>query len=160
MPSRLTSRCAALALLLAPWAPLSAQSSAGSTAAPATLPSVTLPPELDRVLRDYEKHWAANNLAELAKLFTEDGLVMQSGKMPVRGRTGIAAAYNGGAGGALKLRAMAFATGDTVGYILGGYRYGDASEDAGKFTLTLRRARGGPWLIASDMDNGNAPRRF
>ena len=49
--------------------------------------------------------------------------------------------------------------GDTVGYILGGYRYGDATEDMGKFTLTVRRGADSRWLIASDMDNGNRPMR-
>jgi len=29
----------------------------------------------------------------------------------------------------------------------------------GKYTLTLRRTPGGPWLIFSDMDNGNQPPR-
>ena len=156
MHSPLKSSILTFSLLLSISAPLAAQ--APSTNVP--LPSVTLPPALDRVLRDYEKHWAAKNLTELANLFTNDGIVLQNGKMPVRGRAAIAAVYGGGAGGALKLRAIAFATADTVGYILGGYRYGTATDDTGKFTLTLRRARGGPWLIASDMDNGNGPRTF
>ena len=151
-------RALGVALLMCLATPLAAQTPAPAAAPPA-LPSVNLPPALDRVLRDYEKHWAANNLAELAKLFTDDGFVLQNGKAPVRGRPAIAAVYGGGAGGPLKLRAIAFAAGDTVGYILGGYRYGEGTGDMGKFTLTLRRARGGPWLIASDMDNANAPRR-
>ena len=159
MHSQLKSSVLTLALLLSVSAPLSARAQTGANAPPA-MPSVPLPPALDRVLRDYEKHWAAKNLTELANLFTNDGIVLQNGKMPVRGRAAIAAVYGGGAGGALKLRAIAFATADTVGYILGGYRYGTATDDTGKFTLTLRRARGGPWLIASDMDNGNGPRRF
>lgn len=58
----------------------------------------------------------------------------------------------------LQLRALAYAHADTVGYIIGAYGYGDAPGDQGKFTLTLRRV-GGRWLIASDMDNGNQPRR-
>lgn len=52
----------------------------------------------------------------------------------------------------------AYGSADTIAYIIGGYRYGDATSDMGKFTLTLRRARGGKWLISSDMDNGNARR--
>jgi ketosteroid isomerase-like protein len=137
-------------------APLSAQAPAGDTA---PLPSVTLPAELDRVLRDYERHWRAGDAASLAQLFAEDGLIMQSGRQPVRGRQAIQAAYAPQARGDLRLRAYAFATSDTTGYILGGYRYGDAPADGGKFTLTLRRARGGQWLIFSDMDNGSQPMR-
>ncbi|HWU52548.1 MAG TPA: hypothetical protein VN153_06990, partial [Tahibacter sp.] len=37
--------------------------------APAPLPSVTLPPAIARVLRDYEKAWIARDDAALASLF-------------------------------------------------------------------------------------------
>ena len=125
------------------------------------LPSVTLPPELDRVLRDYERAWRSGDASAVAALFAEDGYVLQSGRNPVRGRAAIAAAYKGQAGGPLRLRAFAYATSDTTGYILGAYGYGegDTVADMGKYTVTLRRARGGPWLLYSDMDNGNQPRR-
>lgn len=123
---------------------------------PATLerlPDVALPPQLDRVLRDYERAWRAGDAAALASLFAEDGFVLQGNRPPVRGRPAIKAAYEGQAGGLLRLRALAFASGDTIGYIIGAYGYGDAPQDTGKFTLTLHRAPGGPWLIFSDMDN-------
>ena len=121
--------------------------------APTPLPSVTLPPELDRVLRDYERAWRAGDAPGLAALFAEDGFVLQGGRQPVRGRAGIQSAYAGQAGGPLRLRALAFATADGIGYILGAYGYGDAPGDMGKFTLTLRRGTDGRWLIFSDMDN-------
>jgi ketosteroid isomerase-like protein len=131
---------------------------AAQEAPPAPLPSVTLPPEVDRVLRDYERAWAAGDEAAVAALFTEDGFVLQNGKPPVRGRAAIRQAY-ADFSGPLRLRAMAYATGDSVGYIVGAYAYGDGGE-IGKFTLALRRAPGGPWMIASDMDNMNQmPRR-
>jgi hypothetical protein len=58
------------------------------------------------------------------------------------------------------VRALAFATTDTMGYIIGAYGYGNTPGDTGKLTLILRRAPGEPWLIFSDMDNLNAsPRR-
>lgn len=119
------------------------------------LPSVTLPPELDRVLRDYERGWRSGDAAALAALFSEDGFVLQGGRPPVRGRAGIQSAYSGTAGGALRLRALAYATADTLGFIIGAYGYGDEPGDMGKFTLTLRRAPGGRWLIFSDMDNSS-----
>ncbi|MGH9202759.1 MAG: YybH family protein, partial [Vicinamibacterales bacterium] len=59
--------------------------------APAPLPSVTLPPELDRVLRDYERHWKASDGAALSALFTEDGFINRGGW--IRGRDAIRAAY-------------------------------------------------------------------
>lgn len=123
------------------------------------LPSSVLPPELDRVLRDYERAWRAGDAAALAALFAEDGFVLQSNHPPVRGRTAIQAAYAGQGGGPLRLRALAFASEDTIAYIIGGYGYGDKPGDTGKFTLTLRRKSGEPWLIYSDMDNANAAPR-
>ena len=130
------------------------------TAPSPSLPSVPLPPELDRVLRDYERAWRAGDAAALATLFAEDGFVLQGGQPPVRGRPAIQAAYTGQGGGPLRLRALAAAAGDTVGYIIGAYGFDDAPGDVGKFTLTLSRTRGGAWLIFSDMDNpSQSPRR-
>lgn len=145
----------ALALLVSPIAATSAQQ------APAVLPSVTLPPELDRVLRDYERAWRAADAAALSMLFTDDGFVLQGGRAPVRGRTAIQRAYSAGAGGALQLRALAHGSDGALGYIIGMYGYGDAGPDIGKFTLTLRKGGDGRWLIFSDMDNMSAsPRRM
>jgi ketosteroid isomerase-like protein len=123
--------------------------------APPAQPSITLPAELDRVLRDYERNWKAGDEKALANLFTEDGFV-PTGQGWVRGRAGIEDVY-GSAGGGLQLRALAYAVQDTVGYIVGAYGYGDTPgvPDRGKFVLALRRARGGPWLIAADIDNAN-----
>jgi ketosteroid isomerase-like protein len=135
---------AGLALAVAP-AP-------GAGPAPA---SVALPPELARVLRDYEKAWRARDAAALARLFAEDGFVLSSGTGPVRGRAAIEKHY-AGAGGDLALRAFAFAAEGRVGYILGGYAWDAAATDKGKFTLTLVRADDGRWLIFSDMDNGSS----
>ena len=41
--------------------------------------TVALPPELARVLTDYEKAWQARDAAALAALFAEDGFVLPSG---------------------------------------------------------------------------------
>jgi ketosteroid isomerase-like protein len=125
--------------------------------APPPLPSIALPAELDRVLRDYERAWQAGDENALAALFTEDGFV-PTGQGWVRGRDAIRATYQNSSGG-LQLRALAFAVQDTVGYIVGAYGYGATSPvpDRGKFVLALRRARGGrgPWLIAADLDQSN-----
>lgn len=133
---------------------------AQNTSKPATgteIPDVTLPPELDRVLRDYERAWRAGDAAALASLFTEDGFILQSNRPPIRGRSAIQATYEDqGEGGPLRLRALAFTTADTIGYIIGAYSYDNNPNATGKWTLTLRRAPGEPWLIFSDMDNLNA----
>lgn len=125
----------------------------------AEVPSVALPADLDRVLRDYERAWRAGDAAALAALFAEDGFVLQSNRPPIRGRSAIRTAHEGNSGGPLRLRALAFSTAETIGYIVGAYGYGDGPGDTGKFTLTLRRMPGEPWLIFSDMDNANAPPR-
>jgi ketosteroid isomerase-like protein len=122
------------------------------------LPSVPLPPELSRVLTDYETAWSSRDAAALARLFAEDGFVLSGGKPPIRGRAAIEAAY-AGSGGPLFLRALAFAAEGDVGYIIGGYAHARGGPDDGKFTLTLKKGAGGGWLIFSDMDNGNRPPR-
>jgi ketosteroid isomerase-like protein len=132
-----------------------------SAQAPPTqpLPSVVLPPEVDRVLRDYEKAWQARDAAALAALFTEDGFVLSNGKPAVRGRAAIKQAYAEG-GGPLALRAFAYSLDGATGYIIGAYAGTKDSPDEGKFILALRRDRGGRWLIAADIDNTNSrPKR-
>jgi ketosteroid isomerase-like protein len=123
---------------------------AAQSPAPSAQPSVALPAELARVLTDYEKAWSAKDAAALARLFAEDGFVMGSGSPPVRGRAAIEKFY-AGQGGALSLRAIAYATEGSVG----GYAGAVGTEDDGKFTLTLRKGADGRWMIFSDMDNAN-----
>ena len=140
---------------------LAASASRGAEAPgppPTPLPSVALPPELARVLSDYEAAWRARDASALARLFAEDGFVLQRNKPPVRGRAAIEKAY-AGSGGPLVLRALAYAVEGPIGYIIGGYAARAGEPDDGKFTLTLRRDPGGKWLIVSDMDNGNRPPR-
>jgi ketosteroid isomerase-like protein len=119
------------------------------------LPSMELPPELARVLTDYEEAWQRRDAAGLAALFTEDGFVLSSGAPPVRGRAAIEKHY-AGSGGPLSLRALACETEGKTGYIIGGFARSKGEPDVGKFTLTLRRGADGRWLIVSDMDNGNS----
>jgi ketosteroid isomerase-like protein len=128
------------------------------TAALATQePTIALPEGLARVLTDYESAWSGRDANALAALFAEDGFVLPSGQPPVRGRAAIESFYQGH-GGPLSLRAIAYATEGSVGYILGGYASEKGKEDDGKFTLTLRKDPSGRWWIFSDMDNGNRRR--
>ncbi|HSK20185.1 MAG TPA: DUF4440 domain-containing protein [Longimicrobiales bacterium] len=117
--------------------------------------SIALPPELDRVLREYEAAWSAGDETALAELFTDDGFVpVPSGWS--RGRALIESVYEN-AQGPLLLRAIAFAVHDTVGYIVGAYTYRGLPEgtDAGKFLLALRLDASGRWLIAADLASSN-----
>ena len=117
-------------------------------------PSVALPPELARVLTDYEAGWKSGDAAALANLFAEDGFVLSNGGPPVKGRAAIQKLYTRN-GSPLSLRAFAYATNGDTGYIIGGYSGERGKPDNGKFTLTLRKAADGRWLIVSDMDNSN-----
>ncbi len=145
----------AIALLLL----LVSTSASAQSAAPEPLPSVVLPPAVDRVLRDYEKAWQARDAAALASLFTEDGFVLSNGKPPVRGRAAIKQAYADG-GGPLALRALAYSLDGATGYIIGAYAGTKDSPDEGKFILALNKDRKGRWLIAADIDNTNSrPKR-
>jgi ketosteroid isomerase-like protein len=145
--------------LLAVAASVVAAAALSAQGQPATLepPTVALPPELAQVLTDYEAGWRAGDGAALARLFAEDGFVLGNGAPPVRGRAAVQQHYKG-PGGPLVLRAFAFATEGSVGWILGGFAREAGQPDIGKFTLTLRKGGDGRWLIASDMDNGNRPR--
>lgn len=118
-------------------------------------PSVTLPARLARVLTDYEAAWRNKDAVALAALFAEDGFVLSSGVPPVKGRAHIEKHYSG-QGGPLWLRALAYATEGSVGYIIGGFSRQRGDSDIGKFTLTLRKGGDGRWLIMSDMDNRNS----
>ena len=120
---------------------------------PVSLPSINLPPELDRVLRDYEKSWRAGDENGLAALFTPDGFVPSNTGF-VRGRDAITNQYKDQQG-ELQLRALAYAVSDTVGYIVGAFGFGTDGIDRGKYVLALRRPRGGQWLIAADIDQSN-----
>ena len=123
------------------------------SAARDVMPSVTLPTEIDRVLRDYERGWRSRDAAALAALFTDDGFVLSNGRPPVRGRAAIAEAY-AKAGGELNLRPIAYATDGALGHVIGVYSHGAGQPETGKFVLALERD-GDRWRIAADMDNAN-----
>jgi hypothetical protein len=117
-----------------------------------SLPTVALPPELDRVLRDYERAWAAGDETALAALFTDDALRLPSGFPAVQGRAAIQQSYEDVIV-PVQLRALAYAADGTAGYIVGAYTHEPLDFELGKFTFALRRAPGGPWMIASEIQN-------
>jgi ketosteroid isomerase-like protein len=131
---------------------------ASGTQGPAeALPAISLPPALDRVLRDYESAWRAGNGPLLAALYADDGFAMQNGSDTARGRDAIAQKITR-PGGALQLTAHAYATDGDVGYIVGSYRYPETRGPGGRFVLALRMGPDNRWLIAADLDNA-PPRR-
>ena len=148
---KLATGLAVASLLIAPG------SAPSQDKAPVVPASVNLPPDLSRVLADYEGAWQKRDAAALAELFTEDGFVLSQGAPPVRGRAAIKQHYIG-KGGPLALRALAFQAEGSIAYIIGAYAMRRGEPDAGKFTLTLHKVAAGRWLIFSDMDNSNGER--
>lgn len=120
-------------------------------------PSTELPAEFEQILRRYEAAYRRGDGEALSALFAEDGFVLPSDHLPVRGRAEVREYYKG-PGGALVLRAFAFGMDGSVGYIIGGFSRREGEADVGKFVLTLKRDKDGRWLIFSDMDNGNRRR--
>jgi ketosteroid isomerase-like protein len=157
MRSRGWSRVAAgvVAMLICWTAACSSTSSLRASDSGNGVAAIELPPDFDRVLRDYERAWRARDAQALAELFTEDGFVLSNQHLPVRGRAAIATAY-AGAGGELWLRAMSHARDGELGHIVGLYGYVPDEPARGKFVLALRRAEDGRWLIAADIENRNA----
>ena len=115
-------------------------------------PTVALPPDLARVLTDYEAAWSSRDAAALARLFADNRVVVPNACPPVRGRTAVQQCYTG-SGGALSLRAVAYGTDGALGYIIGAYAPQKGQPDGGKFTLTLLKEED-RWLIVADMDRG------
>jgi ketosteroid isomerase-like protein len=120
--------------------------------------TVSLPAEVDRVLKDYEKAWIAKDTGALAKLFTSDGMALPSGQMPAQGEESIRKAYSQSVGSPLNLRPIAYSASGELAYVIGGWGGASDKPEFGKFVLVLRRVNG-RWLIVADMDNSNMPRR-
>ncbi len=121
------------------------------------LPTVPLPPEIDRVLKDYSRAWEANDPVALSRLFAADGMALPQGQPPALGAESIRKAYSQGAGMPLSLRPIAFGASGDLAYVIGGFGPAADKPEFGKFTLILRRGDSGQWLIVSDMDNSNMP---
>lgn len=119
------------------------------------LASAALPADLDRVLRDYERAWVANDPAALAALFTADGMALPNRQPPAQGPDAIRRAYSQGAGGPLSLRALAYRVSGDLAFIIGGFGAAPDKPDFGKFVLVLRRGSGGRWMLVADIDNVN-----
>jgi predicted TIM-barrel fold metal-dependent hydrolase len=114
------------------------------------LPVVKLPPDLDQLLRDFERNWQApDNKTALAEQFTDSGLFQYADDW-LRGRPAIRMMLLG-SGGALRLRAQAFTIEERSGHVAGAYGfYRDTLwVDQGRFLFSLHRDRGTQWRISA-----------
>ena len=112
-------------------------------------PSVDLPPEIDRVIREWERATKSADARAFAALFTEDGLMSQPNGW-IRGRDAIRSAAGDIPAADLRVRAHQFAAEDSVATVTGSLSDTSSSSvrDVARVTFTLRRAIGG-WLITS-----------
>ena len=121
-------------------------------------PVVSLPADLNRVLRDFEKAYASKDGAAVASLFLPDGMEMLANRPPVRGRDAVEKFYSG-ASQSIVFRPFVFAESGDVAFIIGGYSPAPGGgADANKFVFTLRKVDG-KWLIESAMSNSNRPQQ-
>jgi predicted TIM-barrel fold metal-dependent hydrolase len=114
------------------------------------LVEVTLAPEIDGVIREWERATKVADDSSLAALFTADGLLGQPTGW-VRGRAAIRAAAGNQGPADLRVRAHAFSIADSVATVTGSLadQTSTAIRDVAKVTFTLRRDRGGRWLVES-----------
>lgn len=103
-----------------------------------------------------ERASAARDTSTLVALFTSDGFVLAPGTPPVREQSALGAALAPRTG-PLRLVPAAYATSDSVGYVVGTFGSEESAAAGGKFVLALRRTGSGPWRIAADIDNPNRP---
>lgn len=123
----------------------------GAASAQTALPAVELPPELKRVLTDYETAWQAKDAPALAKLFAGDRVTMPNACPAAKERAELEKCY-AASGSPLSLRAHAFSAEGSSGYIIGEYASTKDAAPAGRFVLTLTKGADGKWLIVADMD--------
>lgn len=125
-------------------------------ASPAELPTLAVTPEIQQILRAYERAWHTRDAKALAELFRGDGMALPNGSGPARGRASIEAEYARNAGGNLILRPVAFETSGRLAYIVGVFGTAPGQPELGKFVLVLGKADDGQWRIVADIDNMNA----
>ena len=115
------------------------------------LPSVELPSEIDRVIREWERVTKSPDAPAFAALFTEDGLMSQPTGW-IRGRDAIRSAAGDVGPADLRVSAHQFVMEDSVAAVTGSLSDAASSmaRDVARVTFTLRR-RGGSWFIASFM---------
>ncbi len=114
------------------------------------LPSVELPADIDRMIREWERFVKSADAPALAALFTEDGLMSQPSGW-ARGRQAIRAAAGNQPPADLRVRVHQVAAEDSVATVSGSLSDGLASpaRDVANVTFILRRERGGDWRIAN-----------
>jgi predicted TIM-barrel fold metal-dependent hydrolase len=123
-----------------------------------TLPTVELPQDLARLLRDITARW--NDKTALADLYTEDSLV-QSTEPPgwIRGRAAVAAYLSSRFARAYNLTPVVYRIEGSAGHISGYLTRGEgaSTQHFGYFYLALGKGRDGVWRIAAEIPTFPGP---
>ena len=125
---------------------LVSESSAKLLVLPA-LPTVELPADIDRVIREWERLMRSPDPNGFVALFAEDALLSQPTGW-ARGRDAIANVARNSGTANVRVRAHQFAVADSIATVTGSLGDATTSRDIAKVTFTLRRGTGG-WLITS-----------
>jgi predicted TIM-barrel fold metal-dependent hydrolase len=124
------------------------------------LPTIELPEDLARLLREREKGW--NDKSALAPLFTEDSLVFDRRESRwIRGRDAVAEYLAGNFAKPHRVTPVAYAVEGSAGYIAGYFTR--PLEDGsiryfGQVLLSLQKGADGMWRIAAESPTFPGPR--
>jgi predicted TIM-barrel fold metal-dependent hydrolase len=123
------------------------------------LPVIELPEDFARVLRDRDEAFKHKDPAVMAKLYTEDALFLNPlDPKWLRGEPAIAFVAKN-TDGNFRAVPVAYAAGDSVGYIAGYWTSGEgaATHYDSNFLLSLRKGSDGKWRIAAETITVNGP---
>ena len=123
---------------------------------------------INKIRNEYVSAWKSANADEMAKLYTEDALVLYSNQPAIAGRSAILAYFKSFFARfrqeVFELTSAEIEVAGPWAFDRGTYRWrgvprtgGDAIDDNGKYLVILKRQPDGSWKVARDMDNSDRP---
>jgi predicted TIM-barrel fold metal-dependent hydrolase len=117
------------------------------------LPTVELPEDLSRLLREREKGW--NDKAALADLYTEDVVMLRPSAEAhgwVNGRATVVERISRTFSRAYRIAPVSYQVNGSLGYLAGYFVRGDgnAAKPFGNILLSLKKSSDGKWRIAAE----------
>ncbi len=112
--------------------------------------------QIQRVMADYLEAYHRNDPAAMAKLYTDNGLLLPPGRELIRGRDAIRKFWEQGMEAGFQMETLEVGAGIGTGYAVGRYYIpADAENDAetGKYVITFQRGPDGAWRVAADIWN-------
>jgi len=114
------------------------------------LPTVDLPSDLGRLLRERTERW--NDVPALAELYTEQSVLLDPGPRWIRGRLAVAERVAGYFRAAYRVAPIAWSAEGATGHIAGYFTRGDGASTRylGHVLLSLQKGDDGAWRIAAE----------